>query len=282
MTEGAPMPAGFAAVTGSLPLVQATPSVAAGMERAERSGRSSVFDAEGVTLHHCDCLELMREMPDKAFDLAIVDPPYGIRVGDNKSGMGRRKGDAKARYKMGDWDYSPPLQEYFRELRRVSVNQIVWGANHFIELMPLNSPCWLIWDKRFSNEVSFADAELAWTSFKSTAKKFEMHPVQPNRIHPTQKPVELYAWCLANYAKPGQRILDTHLGIGSIAIAARNYGCTLTASEIDGDYLREAIARITRDFAQGMLFAGGGGAELPLKRLTAAREKHNESSSPTP
>lgn len=232
-------------------------------ERAPvRSGVGGAsFDAEGVTLYHCDCMELMRGMPDKSFDLAIVDPPYGIRVGDNKSGMGRRKGDAKASYKMGDWDHAPPQQEYFRELRRVSENQIVWGANHFIEMMPLNSPCWLIWDKLFSNEVSFADAELAWTSFKTTAKKFPMHPVQPNRIHPTQKPVELYAWCLVNYAKPGQRILDTHLGSGSIAIAARNFGCKLTACEIDADYLREATARITRDFAQGMLFAGGGGAE---------------------
>lgn len=197
-----------------------------------------------------DCMELMSEYPDGHFDLAIVDPPYGINVGDNKAGMGRRKGDARATYKMGDWDSMPPPVEYFAELRRVSKNQIVWGANHFIELMPMNSPCWLIWDKKFSNEVSFAAAELAWTSFRSTAKKFECHPVQDGRIHPTQKPVKLYDWLLANYAAPGMRILDTHLGSGSHAIACHYARLHLTACEIDEDYFTAACARIERETAQ--------------------------------
>jgi site-specific DNA-methyltransferase (adenine-specific) len=203
-----------------------------------------------LDLRLADCMDLMREYPDGHFDLAIVDPPYGIRVGDNKCGMGRRKGDAAASYKMGDWDHSPPRPEYFAELFRVSNDQIVWGANHFIELMPMNSPCWLIWDKMFSNEVSFADAELAWSSFKSTCKKFTQHPVQPNRIHPTQKPVDLYSWCLRNYAKPGQRILDTHLGSGSIAIASHYFGAHLTACEIDPDYFKAACERIDRETRQ--------------------------------
>jgi len=167
-------------------------------------------------------MDVMKTFPDGYFDLAIVDPPYGIRVGDNKQGMGRRKGDARATYKMGDWDHEAPPVEYFAELRRVSKNQIVWGANHFIERLPINSACWIVWDKMFSNEVSFAAAELAWTSFDSTAKKFQCHPLQDGRIHPTQKPVKLYDWLLATYAKPGQRVLDTHMGSGKSPHRSRN------------------------------------------------------------
>jgi len=215
---------------------------------------SSVLLGE-LDLRHTDCMAMMRETPDNAYDLAIVDPPYGINVGDNKSGMGRRKGDAKATYKMGDWDSAPPPDEYFAELRRVSKNQIVWGANHYIARMPLNSPCWIVWDKRFSNEVSFAAVELAWTSFRTTAKKFECHPLQDDRIHPTQKPVALYSWLLANYAEKGQRILDTHMGSGSIAIACYNHGYALTACEIDKDYYDQAIQRIKRETAQVRLFS---------------------------
>ena len=210
--------------------------------------------APGFDLRCCDCMDLMRETPDKAFDLAIVDPPYGISCGDNKSGMGRRKGDAKATYKMGDWDAVPPPQEYFEELRRVSKNQIIWGVNHYISRMPWNSPCWIVWDKKFSNDVSFAAVEMAWTSFDRTAKRFECTPLQAGRIHPTQKPVELYAWLLANFAEPGQRILDTHLGSGSHAIAAHYFGAHLTACEIDTDYYAAAMARIKRETAQTTLF----------------------------
>jgi site-specific DNA-methyltransferase (adenine-specific) len=201
-----------------------------------------------------DCMDLMRHTPDGSFDLAIVDPPYGIRVGDNKQGMGRRKGDARATYKMGDWDHEAPPVEYFAELRRVSKNQIVWGANHFIERLPINSACWIVWDKMFSNEVSFAAAELAWTSFDSTVKKFQCHPLQDGRIHPTQKTVKLYDWLLANYAKPGQRILDTHLGSGSIAVACHYFGAHLTATEIDLDYFAAACERIQRETQQIELF----------------------------
>ena len=201
-----------------------------------------------------DCMEMMAEYPDNHFDLAIVDTPYGIRVGENKQGMGRRKGDARATYKMGDWDHEAPPVEYFAELRRVSKHQIVWGANHFIERLPINSACWIVWDKMFSNEVSFAAAELAWTSFDSTAKKFQCHPLQDGRIHPTQKPVKLYDWILGTYAKPGDRILDTHLGSGSSAIACHYRNHHLTACEIDPDYYAAACARIERETRQLTLF----------------------------
>jgi site-specific DNA-methyltransferase (adenine-specific) len=207
-----------------------------------------------LDLRCVDCMDLMRQFPDGYFDLAIVDPPYGISIGDNKSGMGRRKGDAKATYKMGDWDAMPPPPEYFTELRRVSRNQIIWGANHYISRMPWNSPCWIIWDKKFSNEVSFAAVEMAWASFDSTAKRFECHPSQADRIHPTQKPVALYSWLLQTYAKPGQRVLDTHLGSGSHAIACHYFGAHLTAAEIDPDYFGVSMARINRETAQQSLF----------------------------
>ena len=203
-----------------------------------------------LDLRRADCMSVMAEYPDGHFDLAVVDPPYGINVGDKKSGMGRRKGDAKASYKMGDWDSAPPPDEYFSELRRVSKEQIVWGANHYIERLPLNSPCWLVWDKLFSNDVSFAAVELAWTSFKTPAKKFECHPEQAGRIHPTQKPVKLYKWILAHYASAGAKILDTHMGSGSIAIACHYGQFHLVACEIDDHYFAAACARIERETRQ--------------------------------
>ena len=205
-----------------------------------------------LDLRNMDCMELMASFPDGHFELAIVDPPYGIRVGDNKQGMGRRKGDARASYKMGDWDHEAPPVEYFAELRRVSRNQIVWGANHFIERLPINSACWIVWDKMFSNEVSFAAAELAWTSFDSTAKKFQCRPLQDGRIHPTQKPVKLYDWLLATYAEKGMKILDTHLGSMSSVIAAINAGMHITGCELDEDYYNDGIERVTRHLDQGV------------------------------
>lgn len=209
----------------------------------------------GATLYNADCMDFMGTCPDNAFDLAIVDPPYGINVGGNKAGMGRRKGNKHATYDMGDWDSSPPDQAYFDEVRRVSRNQIVWGANHFIDMLPTRSPCWIVWDKLFSNDVTFAAVELAWTSFGSTAKKFCMSPLQDDRIHPTQKPIRLYEWLLTTYSGAGQAVLDTHLGSGSHAIAANRLGIKLTACEIDPGYFAKSCERIQRDDAQPALFA---------------------------
>ena len=196
-------------------------------------------------------MELMKRYPDNHFELAIVDPPYGINI--NVS-MGRRKGDKKSKYhKFAGNDSSIPSAEYFTELKRVSINQIVWGGNYMIKYLT-PSPCWLLWDKGFSEDVTFAQFEMAWTSFNSSAKKYDKHPSQPNRIHPTQKPVKLYEWLLMRYAKEGDKILDTHLGSGSIALACHNLGYDLTACELDKDYFDAAMKRITEHKQQVRMF----------------------------
>ena len=204
-----------------------------------------------INLHNQDCMEAMAGMKEKEFQLSICDPPYGIGVNHN---MGRRYGDKPSNYNPAVWDKEPPPVEFFVELRRVSKNQIVWGANHFISRMPIDSPCWLQWDYGFSPDVSFAQFEIAWTSFDRVCKTFYCISNQQNRIHPTQKPVALYHWLLDNYAKPGDRILDTHLGSGSIAIACHDLGFDLDGYEIDKDYYDAACDRLKRHQAQGRLF----------------------------
>lgn len=196
----------------------------------------------GLDLRCCDCMDLMRECADKAFDLAIVDPPYGI---------GLHCGHSNTQHTVKSaWDRETPSQDYWNELFRVSCNQIVWGGNYFP--LPLRRG-WICWDKR-PMPPSFASCELAWTSYDRNSAiwsgKTGNEVAVANRIHPTQKPVRLYDWLLANYAKPGDRILDTHLGSGSIAIACHYAGHHLTACEIDKDYYESALQRIKRETAQ--------------------------------
>ena len=216
-----------------------------------------------------DNMELMARYEDNYFDLAIVDPPYGIGVnkgGHTLAGNGNFKGGnfkvTARKYKGGEWDNEPPKQEYFNELFRVSKNQIVWGANHFIERMPYNASGWIVWDKD-NGESYQADCELAWTSFDKAVRKFTWRwwgLLQQNmknkeeRIHPTQKPIKLYEWLLMNYAKEGDKILDTHLGSGSIAIACHNLGFDLTACELDSEYYEAAMKRLKQHKAQQRLF----------------------------
>lgn len=204
------------------------------------------------TLYHSDCMDLMAYMEDKVFDLACVDPPYGINVNHN---MGRRRGNKPSDYKPAIWDNEPPSFEYFDELKRVSKNQIIWGANHFIERIALPSACWIVWDKLFSHDVSFASAELAWTSFNSVTKKFTLSPADASRIHPTQNPIKLYEWLFSNYANPNDKILDTHLGSGSSAIAANKLGFEFVGIELDADYFEAACKRIEKAYNQQDLFA---------------------------
>lgn len=204
--------------------------------------------------YNMDCLEAMRQMPDKCFELAVVDPPYGIRVSHN---MGRRKRVRNSDYKKVRWDDFPPPPEYFEELRRVSRDQIVFGANHFVSMIPdPDSHCWLCWDKGFSDEVSFASFELAWTSLNQPCKRAAISSAQQGRIHPTQKPVALYAWIFSKFAKPGDKILDTHLGSGSSRIAAWDAGLDFVGFELDKGYFDAQEERFQGHIAQLDLFHG--------------------------
>jgi site-specific DNA-methyltransferase (adenine-specific) len=188
-------------------------------------------------------MQLMARYPDNYFDLAIVDPPYGI--GDKFKGGKTGKINFNEVVEKG-WD-EVPTDEYFKELFRVSRNQIIWGGNYF-PLPPRR--CFIVWDKQISEDFSLAMAELAWTSFDKLAKIYRMPTPKNGKIHPTQKPVALYTWLLQNYAKPNQKILDTHLGSGSIAIAVdqankiEGMNLTLTACELDKEYYSNAMQRI--------------------------------------
>ena len=216
-----------------------------------------------ITITREDNMELMKRYPDNYFDLAIVDPPYGIGFGEfnrtNKTSQGDR---VKAnKYKQSNWDDSIPSDEYFNELIRVSKNQIVWGGNYFPLLWINGCKGFIFWYK--GNPVpNFSDGELAWTSFNKVAKQFDFRyygglqgkTSAEDKIHPTQKPKELYKWLLDNYAKEGDKILDTHLGSGSIAVACHDYGFELTACELDAEYYEKAIERIKNHVSQLTMF----------------------------
>ena len=205
-----------------------------------------------IELYNIDCMEYLKTLEDNAYELAIVDPPYGIEVNTN---MGRRKGDKKSTYhKFYGEDKSIPDENYFKELFRVSKNQIIWGGNYMTDYL-YPSSCWLLWDKGFSQDVTFAQYEMSWTSFTSSCKKYDFNAAaNRNRIHPTQKPVKLYEWLLINYAKEGDKILDTHLGSGSIAIACHNLNYDLVGCELDTDYYNAACKRLKQHQAQLSIF----------------------------
>ena len=189
--------------------------------------------------YNMDCMDGMRYFHDKFFDLAIVDPPYGIRVNHN---IGRRSGERRSIYKKVLWDNNPPDNTYFSELFRVSKNQIIWGANYFS--MP-PTKCFIVWRKPdISENVSFSMLEYAWTSFTSTSKEWIGTNHELDRIHPTQKPVALYEWLLNRFAKQGDKILDTHVGSASSLIACHNLGFEYVGFEIDADYYKSASERL--------------------------------------
>ena len=214
-----------------------------------------------------DCMELMKRYPDKHFDLAIIDPPYGINMSQNLFKNGQNcKNNGYKEHLDKDWDKQIPKKDYFDELFRVSKNQIVFGANYMTKYLP-ESMGWLVWNK-IQRDFSFADGELAWTSFNKKLKIFDYGRACESgfapkltdiekpfaNIHPTQKPIALYKWLLHNYAKPGDKILDTHLGSASIAIACHDYGYDLTGCELDPEYFAAAMKRIEAHTAQQKLF----------------------------
>ena len=198
-----------------------------------------------INIYNQDCLEAMKLMQDNQFDLAIVDPPYGINVKTRVFDDGKK------------WDKEIPSKKYFDELFRVSKNQIIWGANYFLDYLKCTS-CYVIWDKKMTEKHLMSMSEFAWTSFDKKNLIFKQPPVgdrgfyniDGKRIHPTQKSIKLYEWLLINFAKKGDKILDTHLGSGSIAIACHNLGYDLEGYELDKDYYDNALKRIKEHQSQ--------------------------------
>lgn len=208
-------------------------------------------------VHNMDCMEGMKQYPDKYFDLAIVDPPYGIGANKMQLGNGKRKiyrGES-------DWDSAIPTTAYWEELFRVSKNQIIWGGNYFMSKIQRDSPCWIFWDKNNGDSL-FADGEMAWTSFDSPVRLAKIHwcgsaakhETGQNKIHPTQKPIKLYSWILHNYANEGDKILDTHLGSGSSRIACDKAGFDFVGFELDKDYFDAQEKRFKQYKSQLTLF----------------------------
>ena len=204
-----------------------------------------------INIYNDDCLQAMRDMRDNEFDLAIVDPPYGL---GKRTTDGGSKRNTQTKFmediRRTNWDDSTPTKDYFDELNRVSKNQIIWGGNYF-ELHSYRT--FVVWDK-MTFVPTMSQVEMAVTSFDSPARLVKINSNQDNRIHPTQKPVKLYKWLLTNYANEGDKILDTHLGSGSIAIACWDLKFDLTGYEIDKEYYDNAIERIERHKRQLSLF----------------------------
>lgn len=215
-----------------------------------------------ILLLNADCMEVMKHIKDSEFQLACVDPPYGIGESGKTNKSRGRLAVAKDYKSFAGDDADPPPIEYFEELQRISRNQIIWGANHFMQNIGLGSSCWIVWDKQ-TGASDFADCELAYTSFKTAVRKFTFQwsgmlqgdmKNKEYRIHPTQKPVKLYDWLFSNYAENGQIILDTHLGSGSSAISAHYYGVDFVGCELDEDYYQSAKERFSYATAQRTLF----------------------------
>jgi len=225
-----------------------------------KGGRLILSEQTRIEFINGDCMDFMRDLPDDAYELAIVDPPFGIDAAANPISMGDWKRDIHAKK---DWDTATPKPVYFSELLRVSNNQIIWGGNYFIDFLS-STRCMIVWDKNNGGN-NMADCELAWTSFNMSVRKFTRSHINDynegiERIHPTQKPVKLYEWLLTNYAKPGDRILDTHGGSFSSAIACWNLGFDFVGIEKDKDYFDAAVERFQNHIKQPRMF------DMPLKQ----------------
>ena len=209
-----------------------------------------------INLHNKDCMEALKEFKDNQFNLAIVDPPYGIGISGQKENKKGKKSDRKF-HKEKNWDNKIPSKNYFNQLQRVSENQIIWGANYFVVHLTKGTKGWIVWDKK-QYGLTMSDCELAYSSFQKPTRVFSQNRVilqqEGNTIHPTQKPIKLYEWILMNYAKEGDKILDTHLGSGSIAIACHNLGFDLEGYELDKEYFEAASKRLEQHQQQIRMF----------------------------
>lgn len=223
---------------------------------------STCYRLPFLSLFHADCMEIMKQYPDKHFDLAIVDPPYGLKIA-NSEYLGNDKNDKRwngrangYRHTIKDWDNEIPTAEYFAELERVSKNQIIWGANYFVEHLHKGTKGWVVWYKG-QEGLTMSDAELAYSSFDCATRVVKINRVEllkDGTIHPTQKPIKLYKWLLENYTNENDLILDTHLGSGSIAIACHQMKRKLIGYEIDADYYRKACKRFEEQTRQTSLW----------------------------
>ena len=197
-------------------------------------------------LYHMDCMEGMKQIPDKYFELAIVDPPYGIGIDGQKLSVSSNPKHNRKEHKQKAWDKIIPTKDYFDELFRISKNQIIWGANYFVEHLTESHKGWIVWDKG-QHGLTMSDCELAYSSFDKPTRVKVMNRVElliDGTIHPTQKPVALYEWLLNNYAKQGDKILDTHVGSASSLIACYNLGFEYMGFELDEDYFKAATRRL--------------------------------------
>lgn len=202
-----------------------------------------------------DCMEGMKRYPDKHFDLAIVDPPYGLGIDGQKKSVNKNPKHNRKEHAIKGWDSGPPTKEYFNELTRVSKNQIIWGGNYFTEFLPPVKG-WLFWFKG-QNDLTMSDGELAWTSLDIVTRQFEINRAQliaQNTFHPTEKPIKLYRHLLKNYTNDGDKILDTHLGSGSSRVAAHEMGFDFTGFEIDPDYFYPSDKRFQQYKSQLKIF----------------------------
>ena len=209
-----------------------------------------------ITLYNCDCMEFMKNIPDNYYDLAIVDPPYGLGIDGQKKSICKNSKHNRKEHEQKNWDENTPNMGYFTELERVSKNQIIWGANYFVENLTKGTKGWICWYKG-QQGLTMSDCELAYSSFSCPTRVviINRHELaKQHTFHPTEKPVKLYEWLLKNYAKPTDKILDTHFGSCSIGIACHNFGCSLDACELDDEYFDKAYKRLRMHARQLDLF----------------------------
>ena len=223
----------------------------------EYNNLNKIYKTDFLDLYHCDCMELLRQTPDNYYSLALVDPPYGNNLSGGRSANNGWNNKIDWNKCNNGWNLTIPTPEYFIELQRVSKNQIIFGGNYFADLLE-PSRCWIVWDKM--QRVNQADAELAWTSFTTSVRVYQYHCSKlqgfqnPNRFHPTEKPISLYEWILDKYAKPNDLILDTHLGSGSSRIASYKGGFNFVGFEIDTEYYEKQEKRFKDFVSQLRLF----------------------------